>query len=108
MKGNYSHRYNPDKLRNLISEGKNAKEIMKTLGISLWSLKEHLLLLQYQDKKYYEIKGLFDRGVEPEEFKISEKDGILFSEELLSHTGFKEGDKCELIIETDRIIIKKL
>lgn len=104
----YTHKYNPDKLRSLISEGRNAKEIMKILGISLWSLKEHLLLLQFQDKKYYEIKGLFDNGVDTEEFRISEKDGILFSEELLRHTGFKEGDKCELIIEPDRIIIKKL
>ena len=108
MKGNYSHRYNPDKLRNLICEGKNAKEIMKTLGISLWSLKEHLLLLQYQDKKYYEIKGLFDKEVEAKGFITSEKEGLLFSDELLKHTGFKEGDICELIIEADRIIIKKL
>jgi len=46
----YTHKYNPDKLRSLISEGRNAKEIMKILGISLWSLKEHLLLLQFQDK----------------------------------------------------------
>jgi hypothetical protein len=66
------------------------------------------LLLEHKDKKYYEIAGLYDRELQRYRIEMPKKEGILFTEELLRKTDFKEGDECELIIERDEVIIKKL
>jgi hypothetical protein len=105
-KGSYSHNYQPEKLRKLIQEGKTAKEIMKELSISSWSLKEHLLLLQRQDKQFYDVQGLKSVDWQQQPHHIQE--GIIFSPRMLEKTGFKPGDEFEMIVEQDRIILKKL
>ncbi len=102
----YSHNYRPDKLRRLIQEGKTAEEIMKELSISSWSLREHLLLLQREDNQFYEIKGLHSDDWYTQPHQIQE--GIVFSPNMLERTGFKPGDEFEMIVEKDRIILKKL
>ena len=57
-----SSTYNPDKLMQLINEGKDAKTICKELGIvHLQVLKAHLLKLVHQKKVYLEIPGLFTK-----------------------------------------------
>jgi len=104
-KGNYSIRYNPDKLRAMIAEGKTAKEITKEFKISPYTLREHLVMLQELDRKIYVIKGLFDYHVEKES-KVK-KEGIVFSKEMLEKTGFSPGDAFEMEVEDDRIILKK-
>ena len=104
--GHYSHKYKPDKLRKLIQEGKTANEIIEELAISPWSLKEHLLMLQQRDKTTYEIEGLYDRDGKKRLSYVNE--GIIFSPEMLRQTGFDAGDEFEMIVETDRIILKKL
>lgn len=54
--------YDANKLRRLIKEGKNAKEIMSELNIiHSQVLKHHLLKLCTTDQKYYEIQGLYQR-----------------------------------------------
>lgn len=105
-KGDYSIRYNPDKLRAMIEEGKSAKEIIKEFSISPYTLREHLTMLQELDKKVYFIKGLFDHS-DKEKPKIR-KEGIVFSKEILDKTGFEPGDAFELIVEEDRIILQKI
>lgn len=105
-KGNYSIRYNPDRLREMIENGQSAKEIMKEFKISPYTLWEHLTMLQQQDKKVYFIKGLFD-DPEAEKAKIR-KTGVVFSKEVLEKTGFSPGDAFEMIVEEDRIILKKI
>jgi hypothetical protein len=104
--GDYSHNYRPEKLRELIEQGKTAKEIMKELSISRWSLKEHLLMLQHEDKRYYEIPGLHEPGRDPHPSYTRE--GIIFSPKMLDKTGFKPGDEFEMIVEEDRIILRKI
>ncbi len=55
--------YDANKLRNLILEGKNAKEIMGELNITHSQvLKHHLLKLSTTDRKFYEIPGLYQRN----------------------------------------------
>jgi hypothetical protein len=105
-KGDFSHGYQPKRLREMIDQGKTAKEIMKELSISPWSLQEHLLMLQHQDKKYYEIKGL--RAAAEERMPSYTREGIIFSPKMLEKTGFKPGDEFEMIVEKDRIILRKL
>jgi hypothetical protein len=106
VKGDFSHNYRPDKLREMIKQGKEAKEIMKELSISRWSLIEHLLMLQSQDKTFYEIKGLSQK---PRERQTSHaREGIIFSPKMLEKSGFEPGDRFEMIVEKDRIILKKI
>jgi len=104
-KGDYSIRYDPDKLRKMVEEGMTAKEITKEFKISPYTLREHLVMLQNLDKKIYVIKGLFDYS-KVEESKIK-KEGIVFSKEMLEKTGFTPGDAFEMTVEDDRIILKK-
>lgn len=105
-RGTYSHKYNPDMLRELIKQGYTASEIMKKLKISKWSFKEQLLMLQKQDKKYYDVKGLFDdTGHSSTAFR---HEGVVFSRKMLENTDFKPGDQFEMIVEKDRIILQKI
>ena len=105
-KGNYSIRYDPDKLRKMIEAGKTAKEIEEEFSISPYTLREHLVMLQNLDKKIYVVEGLFDYSKEKKP-KVS-KEGIVFSKEMLEKTGFTPGDCFEMSVEEDRIILKKV
>ena len=105
-KSNYSVRYDPDRLRTMIEEGKTAAEITKAFRISPYTLREHLVMLQNLDKKVYVIEGLFDYS-EKEKPKFK-KEGIVFSKEVLEKTGFEPGDAFEMTVEEDRIILKKI
>ena len=105
-KGDYSIRYDPDKLRGMIEKGMSAKEITKELKISPFTLREHLAMLQELDKKIYVIKGLFDYS--PAEKPKVKKEGIIFSKEMLEKTGFTLGDCFEMIVEKDRIILQRV
>ena len=105
-KGDYSIRYDPDKLREMIEKGMNAKEITNELKISPFTLREHLAMLQESDKKIYVINGLFDYS--PAEKSKVKKEGIIFSKEMLEKTGFTLGDCFEMVVEKDRIILKRV
>jgi len=105
-KGNYSIRYNPDRLREMIEAGMTAKEITKEFKVSPYTLREHLMMLQDLDKKIYIIKGLFNYSQE-KETKVR-KEGIVFSKEILDKTGFNPGDAFEMTVEDDQIILKKI
>ncbi len=105
-KGNYSIRYDPDRLREMIAKGMHAKEITKAFKISPYTLREHLIMLQELDQKIYVIKGLFNYSLE-EEAKVK-KEGIVFTKEMLDKTGFMPGDCFEMEVEEDRIILKKV
>ena len=109
-KGDYSHKFDASKLEELIKQGKNAKEIMQKLDISRWTLKEHLLILQNRNKKYYEIPGLFDDagGERTAKSVHYQREGVIFSAKMLEKTGFQAGDEFEMIVEKDRIILKKI
>jgi hypothetical protein len=105
-KGDYSIRYDPDKLRNMIEDGKTAKEIQEAFSISPYTLREHLVMLQELDKKVYVVKGLF--GPSREEKPKVKTEGIVFSKAILEKTGFEPGDAFEMTVEDDRIILKKI
>jgi hypothetical protein len=105
-KGDYSIRYDPDRLREMIEKGMSAKEITKELKISPFTLREHLAMLQELDKRIYFIKGLFNYS-QVEETKVK-KEGIIFSKEMLEKAGFTLGDCFEMVVEKDRIILKRV
>lgn len=105
-KGNYSIRYNPDKLREMIEQGKTAKEITAEFQISPYTLREHLVMLQELDKKIYVIKGLFNYS-QAEKPKVK-KEGIVFTKEMLEKTGYTPGDCFEMTVDGDSIILKRI
>jgi len=106
-KGDYSIRFDADHLRDMISEGKTAREIMKACKISNYTLREHLVLLQEKDKKIYVIEGLFNERHKDDKKPIP-KEGVIFSNKMLENTDFKSGDAFEMIVDDDQIILKKL
>ena len=103
--GNDSNRYNPDKLRKMIREGKTAKEITTEFRISPYTLMEHLVMLQEIDQKVYIIKQLFDHS--EEEKPITRKEGIVFHKEVLEKIGYRPGDAFEMRAIGNRIILEK-
>jgi hypothetical protein len=108
-KGDYSHKFNPGKLRSLIQEGKTAKEIMDELKISKFTLQEQVLMLQNRDRKVYEVKGLVAEPAEEKKRRLmARKEGIVFSKEMLEKTGFHPGEAFEMQVEGDKIILTKL
>lgn len=106
-KGSYSTRFQPERLKELINQNKTSREITKELGISSFTLKEHLLLLQRQDKKPYTIKGL----VEDEDQRrrtIKFRRGIVLTPPRLVEKDFKPGDAFEMEEQGERIILRKI
>ena len=56
-------KYDPALLRQLVKEGKAAKQIMEAMGINHKQiLKHHLMKLCATDKTFYEIPGLYERN----------------------------------------------
>ncbi len=105
--GNYSTKFQPEKLRQMIDQGKTAREIMKELGISRFTLKEHLLLLQRRDKQAYTIEGLFE-DEEQRRRTIKFRRGKILSPPTLAEKKFKPGDAFEMEERDERIILRKL
>ena len=50
-------------LRTMITEGKNAQQIISAFGIDKVTLKNHLLKLMQMDEKFYKIEGMEARAV---------------------------------------------
>ncbi len=105
--GSYSIRYDPDLLRRLIQEGKTVHDIKKELSISTFTLKEHLFLLQRQDKTYYEIPGLLE---DQEAFLriLRRRRGTISSPSSLCLPDFRPADAFEMEEREGTIILKKI
>jgi len=103
----YTPKYDPRKLRSLIQSGKTADQIMKELGVSRFTLKEHLLLLQRQDKINYDIPGLFE-DQEAARRMIKRRRGYVCAPGSQYLPAFRSADTFELIEREDRIILKKV
>ena len=106
-KGVYTPKFNPRKLRSLIQGGKTAEQIMKELNIARFTLKEHLLLLQRQDKINYNIPGLFE-DQEAGQRRIKRGHGYICAPGSLYLPAFRSADTFEMIERENRVILKKV
>ena len=62
-KKGFESTYQADKLRESIKQGLSARSIMDKLTIkSKQVLKQHILKLIQEDKCYYELRGLYEKG----------------------------------------------
>jgi hypothetical protein len=95
------------KLRTMITEGKNAQQLMGALGIEKGTLKAHLLKLMQMDEKFYKIEGM-DTRVAAGSVKFS-KNGLRLSPTLLANYGFSQGDEFKVsCLEEGKIILEKI
>ena len=105
-KGHYSTNYDPEKLRKMVLQGKDAQEIMNEFHISPYTLNEHIFMLEKEDKKQYSVPGLsVKKGKYSKKPKCSS--GFYLSADLLSETGIKQGDTCEVVVSDGKIILQK-
>jgi len=94
------------KLRTMITEKKNAQQIMDAFGINKNNLKAHLTKLMMLDEKFYKIEGM-DARVASGNAKFS-KNGLRLSPTLLANYGFNQGDEFKVsCMEVGKIVLEK-
>ncbi|WP_075355728.1 transcriptional regulator [Desulfovibrio sp. DV] len=94
------------KLRTMITEGKNAQQIISAFDIDKVTLKNHLLKLMQMDEKFYKIEGMDTRAVSGNA-KFS-KNGLRLSPTLMSNYGFTVGDEFKVsCMEEGKIVLEK-
>jgi hypothetical protein len=99
-------KFNADKLRTMITEGKTAQQIIDTFGIKKNNLKAHLLKLMQMDEKFYKIEGIADRTAS--DIAKFSKNGLRLSSTLLANYGFSQGDEFKVsCMEAGKIVLEK-
>lgn len=107
MTSDYSTKFDPDALRRFISQGVTAKEIVKKFGISFYTLKEHLELLNRKDRKQYEIKGLKEAEDEARRV-VRKRKGYVCALDSDCMPGFRFADSFEMFESGGRVFLKKI
>ena len=107
MTSDYSTKFNPDVLRDLIRQGKTAKEITKQLGISHYTLKEHLFLLNKQDKTEYEVRGMKE-AEEQDRRVVRQRKGYVCAFDSDCLPDFRFSDTFEMFESDGRVFLKKI
>lgn len=94
------------KLRTMITEGKNAQQIINAFDIDKVALKSYLLKLMQMDEKFYKIEGMETRAVSGNvKFGTT---GLRLSPTLLTNYGFSQGDEFKVSsLEEGRIVLEK-
>jgi len=95
-----------DKLKSLLEKGGyGAEELMKELGgVTKLTLKNAVLRVMSEEKKFYEVPGLF--GKAPGNIKYTSLGIRIPKERLPSH--FKKGDEFSFKVEGSRIMLTKV
>ena len=94
------------KLRTMITEGKNAQQIINAFDIDKVALKSYLLKLMQMDEKFYKIEGMETRAVSGN-VKIGTM-GHRLSPTLMGNYGFEIGDQFKVSsLEEGRIVLEK-
>lgn len=94
------------KLRTMITEGKNAQQIINAFDIDKVILKNYLLKLMQMDEKFYKIEGMETRAVSGTvKFGTT---GLRLSPTLLTNYGFNQGDEFKVsCLEEGKIVLEK-
>ena len=101
--------YQADKLREAIKSGMNAREIMDALDIkSKQVMKQHCLKLIQEDKVYYDIPGLYEKGTR--NIKATPKGEIKIGPSVLKSQGadVAPGAEFYLTVDGDSIILSRV
>ena len=100
-------KFDADKLRILINEGKSAQQIMDAFEIKKPMLKNYIIKLTMIDQKFYTIEGISERSVFTTP-KFS-KTGLHLSPAKLKSYGFKLDDEFKVSSpENGKIVLEKI
>lgn len=108
QKKGFESTYHAERLREAIKSGSTAKGIMDKLDIkSKQVLKQHCLKLIQEDKVFYEITGLYEKGTRF--IRATPKGEIKIGPSVLKAQGadVAPGDDFQLSVEEGRIILVK-
>jgi hypothetical protein len=108
-KKGFESTYQADKLRECIKAGLNARSIMEKLGVkSKQVLKQHVLKLIQEDKVFYEILGLYEKGGTT--IRATPKGELKIGPSVLKAQGadVSPGDEFHLSVDGDIIILSKV
>ena len=108
-KQGFESTYQADKLRAAVKKGLSARSIMDALGIkSKQVLKQHLLKLIQEDKGFYEISGLYEKGGRT--IRATPKCELKIGSSVLRAQGLDihPGTEFHLTIDGDSIILSKV
>jgi hypothetical protein len=101
--------YQADKLRECINQGLSAKSIMDKLNVkSKQVLKQHVLKLIQEDKEFYEVHGLYEKGGRC--IRATPKGEIKIGPSVLRAQGItvNPGDEFHLSVDGAVIILSKM
>ena len=107
-KKTFESSYHAGRLRGAIAKGLSAKAIMDELDIkSKQVLKQHCLRLIQEDKVFYEIPGLYEKGTRY--IKATPKGEIKIGPSVLKAQGAEvsPGDEFHLSVDDGKIILTK-
>jgi len=104
----FESKYNADELRKMIVDDKlNADQIQEKLGIaSKQSLRQHIMRLCNEDRKFYEVPGLYKQGNRKLPM-VNFKGEIRLTKNMLKD-GFKYEDRFNIKIDGDKITLTKV
>lgn len=94
-------KYDANKLREMIKQGKTVKEMMAELDINhLQILKAHILKLQVQDQRFYEVVGLYKNN--NRKAFVNAKGEIKIKNNMVDWRGLQlEPEKTEFDVEVN-------
>ncbi len=105
----FESKYNADELRKMIVDDKlNADQIQEKLGIaSKQSLRQHIMRLCNEDRKFYEVPGLYKQGNRKLPM-VNFKGEVRLTKNMLKGE-FKYEDRFNVeIVEGSKIILTKV
>lgn len=108
-KKGFESTYQADKLRAAIKKGLSARSIMEALDIkSKQVLKQHILKLIQEDKEFYDVPGLYEKGGRT--IRATPKGELKIGPSVLRAQGIAvaAGDEFNLSVDGDAIILSKI
>ena len=108
-KKGFESTYQARKLRTCVSRRMSAHAIMEKLGIkSKQVLKQHVLKLIQEDKVFYEVSGLYEKGTRT--VRATSKGELKIGPSVLRAQGITvaTGDEFHLSVDGDSIILSRV
>jgi uncharacterized protein (DUF4213/DUF364 family) len=103
----FESKFNEKVLREMIQDGAHAEEIKQTLGIvSMQSLRQHVMKLCHSDRVYYDVKGLYVRGLTRPQ--VNFKGDLRLTKRMLSDSDFSHGDLFDMEIDGNTITLTRV
>lgn len=101
-------RYQPGLLRQCVQEGLNAEVIMERLAVkNMQTLRKHLLRLMAEDKAFYEVEGLFQRGSNMPKVNAKGRLTLNLRGIVIAGQEVADGDLFQVRVEESQIVLTR-